>query len=70
MLQDWINREEDNAKVISLSVNDSYYHYEGSGLYLVIYTIARGSNKQKYMYKINFYTDACQKVCYIGRVYK
>jgi len=61
ILQDWINKLENNAKVISLSVNDSNY-YRNEKSYLVIYTIARESNKQKYMYKFNLYADVCQKV--------
>jgi len=61
ILQDWINEEEDNAKVISLYVKDSTsYSYDHP--YLVTYTIARGSNKQKYLYKFDFYADVCQKV--------
>jgi hypothetical protein len=61
ILQDWINKEGDSAKVIRLSVKDSNsYGQENS--HLVTYTIARGSNKQKSSYKFNLYANVCQKV--------
>ncbi|MBT3879681.1 MAG: hypothetical protein HON76_17695 [Candidatus Scalindua sp.] len=61
ILQDWINKVEDNAKVMSLSVKDSRsYSHENS--HLVTYNITRGPNKQKYMYTFNPYANVCQKV--------
>ncbi len=61
ILQDWINKVEDNAKVMSLSVKDSRsYSHEYS--YLVVYNITRGPNNQKYMYTFNPYAKVCQKV--------
>lgn len=64
IVQDWINRVEDNAKVISLSVKDnSSGHYKQT--YLVTYTIVRGSNQNEYMYDYNHNTNAIQRMVYL-----
>ena len=61
ILQDWINKEGDSAKVIRLSVKDSNSYVQENS-HLVTYTIARGSNKQKSTYKFNLYANVCKKV--------
>ncbi|MGR3174864.1 MAG: hypothetical protein ACUZ8N_09725 [Candidatus Scalindua sp.] len=64
ILQDWINILEDNAKVIRLSVKDnSSRHYKQ--IYLVTYTIVRGSNQNEYMYEYNLKTNAIQKMVHM-----
>ncbi|KKL70098.1 hypothetical protein LCGC14_2108290, partial [marine sediment metagenome] len=64
ILQDWINKVENNAKVISLSVKDSSsYRYDQK--YIVTYTISKGSNQNEYMYEYNLNTNAIQKMVYL-----
>lgn len=64
ILQDWINKVENNAKVISLSVKDSSsYRYDQN--YIVTYTISKGSNQNEYIYEYNLNTNAIQKMVYL-----
>jgi len=64
ILQDWINNEEGNAKVIRLSVEDNSSN-RFTQTYLIKYTIAKGSNQQKYMYEHNPHTKSTRKMVYL-----
>ena len=64
ILQDWINNEEGNAKVIRLSVEDNSSN-RFTQTYLIKYTIAKGSNQQKYMYEHNPHTKSTRKMLYL-----
>lgn len=64
ILQDWINKEEDNAKVISLRMEDSSSsRYDQK--YLVTYTISKGSNQNEYMYECNLNTNAVRRMVHM-----
>lgn len=64
ILQDWINKVENNAKVISLSVKDSSTHrYDQK--YIVTYTISKGPNQNEFMYEYNLITNAIQRMVYL-----
>jgi hypothetical protein len=64
ILQDWINKEEDNANVIRLSVEDNSSN-RFVQTYLVTYTIAKGSDHQKYMYEYTPNTESTRKMVHM-----
>jgi hypothetical protein len=64
ILQDWINKEGDSAKVIRLSIdNNSSNRFVQT--YLVTYTITKGSGQQKYMYEYTPNTKSTRKMVYM-----
>jgi hypothetical protein len=64
ILQDWINKEEDNAKVIRLSVEDNSSN-RFVQTYLVTYTITKGTGQQKFMYEYTSNTKSTRKMVYM-----
>lgn len=63
-IQDWINENEDasnNPSIVKLKVRKTNTSSVGQS-YLISYIIARGTNKQKYLYEVNPYAETVRTV--------